>query len=179
MTQEHKDNTLDRLVSAYEQMLERVHDAVEKAEAQVPTLKQNLGLAREKAVELGELTREEADKVATYIERDMHDAAVYLAETGQQLRDWWRFDLQQVEERVLDMFAKVADQTSVQLRELKEDLQRAEHYHTGEVTGPGTLTCRWCGKQMHFSKPGRIPPCPGCHGTEFRREISEGSEDES
>ncbi len=164
---------MDRLVAAYEQMLKRVHEAVDKAESHVPSLKQNLEQAREKAVELGELTREEADKVAIYIERDMHDAAVYLAETGQQLRDWWRFDLQQVEEQMMDMFAKVADQTSIQLREIREDLWRAENYHTGEVTGPGTLTCRWCGKQMHFSKPGRIPPCPGCHGIEFRREVQE------
>ena len=174
MNQEHKDGALDKLVAAYERMLERAHEAVDKAEAQVPTLRQNLDQAREKAVELGELTREEADKVATYIERDMHDAAAYLAETGQQLRDWWRFDLKQVEDRMLDMFAAVADQTSIQLREMREDLWRAEHYHTGEVTGPGTLTCSRCGKQMHFSKPGRIPPCPGCHGTEFRREAQEG-----
>jgi len=178
MTQEHKEGALDRLVAAYEQMLERVHEAVERAESKVPTLKQNLEQAREKAVELGELTREEAEKVATYIERDMHDAAVYIADTGQQLRDWGRFDLQQVEERMLDMFARVADQTSVQLQEMREALKQAEHYHTGEVTGPGTLTCRWCAKQMHFSKPGRIPPCPGCHGTEFRREIQDAESGE-
>ena len=171
MNNGEQHSAMEHMVAAYEKMLERMHEAVEKAENQVPVFKKNLDLAREKAVELGELTREEADKVASYVERDMHDAAVYLAETGQQLKDWWRFDLQQVEERVLDMFANVADQTSIQLREMREELRRAEYYNTGEVTGPGTLTCRGCGKQMHFSKPGRIPPCPGCHGTEFRREM--------
>jgi DNA polymerase III alpha subunit (gram-positive type) len=173
MSQEHKDNALDRLVAAYERMLERAHEVVDKAEAQVPSLRQNLEQAREKAVELGELTREEADKVATYIERDMHDAAVYLAETGQQLRDWWHFDLQQMEDRMTEMFAAVADQTSTQLREMRENLWRAEHYHTGEISGPGTLSCSQCAKQMHFTKPGRIPPCPGCHGAVFRRELPE------
>lgn len=172
MTSEEK-NTLDRLVAAYEKMLERMHETLERAESRVPIFKQNLEQAREKAVELGELTREEAEKVSSYIERDIHDAAVYLSETGQQLREWWDFDLKQMEERVLELFASVADQTSLQLREMAENLRRAELYHTGEVTGPGTLLCTGCGKAMHFKKPGRIPPCPGCHATEFRRQVTE------
>ncbi len=164
-----KNIAMDRLVAAYEKMLERVHDAVEKAGSHVPAFRQNLDHAREKAVELGELSREEADKVASYIERDMHDAAVFISETGEQIRDWWQFDLKQIEGRVLDMFVNVADQTSVQLREMRENLRRAELYHTGEVTGPGILVCGGCGKEMNFKKPGHIPPCPGCHGTEFKR----------
>ena len=173
MTQEQKDSALDRLVAAYETMLERVHETVERAESHVPALKQNLEQAREKAVELGELTREEADKVASYIERDMHDAAIYLSETGEQLKEWWDFDLKQMEERVLEAFASVADQTSLQLRQMKENLRRAELYHTGEITGPGTLKCTGCDKAMQFKKPGHIPPCPSCHATEFRRETAE------
>jgi hypothetical protein len=172
MTSEEK-NALDRLVAAYEKMLERVHETVERAESRVPAFKQNLDQAREKAVELGELTREEAEKVASYIERDIHDAAVYLSETGHQLREWWDFDLKQMEARVLELFASVADQTSLQLREMTENLRRAELYHTGEITGPGTLLCTGCGNAMHFKKPGHIPPCPGCHATEFRREVAE------
>jgi hypothetical protein len=172
MTSEEK-GALDHLVAAYEKMLERVHETVERAESQVPALKQNLDQAREKAVELGELTREEAEKVASYIERDIHDAAAYIVDTGQQLREWWDFDLKQMEERALELFAGVADQTSLQLRAMSESLRRAQLYHTGEVTGPGTLVCTGCGKAMHFKKPGHIPPCPGCHATEFRREMAE------
>ena len=170
MTSEDK-SALDRLVAAYETMLERVHETVERAESHVPALKQNLEQAREKAVELGELTREEAEKVASYVERDMHDAAVYLSETGEQLKEWWDFDLKQMEERMLEAFASVADQTSLQLRQMRENLRRAEFYHTGEVTGPGTLVCTGCGKTMNFKKPGHIPPCPGCRKTEFRRDM--------
>jgi hypothetical protein len=174
MTTEQKEGTLDRLVAAYEKMLERVHEAVDRAESRVPSLKQSLQEAREKAVELGELTREEAERVGAYLERDMHDAAVFITETGQQLRDWWAQDLRRMENRMLEMFIGVADQTSVQLREMKERLWQAGQYRTGEVAGPGTLTCRACGKEMHLTKPGRIPPCPGCRGTEFTREGAEG-----
>jgi len=169
MSPEEKSRTRDRLEAAYEKMLERVHALVGQPGNRVSALRGDLEQAREKAVELGELTREEAEKVATYLERDLHDAAVFIAETGQELQQWWRFDLQQVEERLLDMFISVADQTSVQLRAMQEELRRAGLYYAGEVTGPGTLVCNDCGRELHFRKPGRITPCSGCHGNEFRR----------
>jgi isocitrate dehydrogenase len=42
-------------------------------------------------------------------------------------------------------------------------------YRSGEITSAGTLTCNACGHEMHFKKTGRIPPCPKCHATEFRK----------
>ena len=50
-----------------------------------------------------------------------------------------------------------------------EQAREASFYHTGEVTGPGTLVCAECGKELHFHKAGHIPPCPGCRGTRYRR----------
>ncbi len=40
---------------------------------------------------------------------------------------------------------------------------------SGEITAAGTLTCAACGHEMHFKKTGRIPPCPKCHKTEFKK----------
>jgi len=181
MTVEPPRDALGHLVAAYEKMLERVHQALEHAEQDtIPTLKRSIEQAREKAVELGELTREEADRVATYVERDMKDAAGFLGETQQELSDWLKFDLRLIESRLLDMFANVADRTRVELSALAEQARQASFYHTGEVTGPGTLICRWCGKPMHFHKAGHIPPCPKCHSIEFRRTEDEPStEDEA
>jgi Zn finger protein HypA/HybF involved in hydrogenase expression len=169
MNSEEKQHPRDRLETAYEKMLERVHTLLGQPGNRISALRGDLEQARETAVELGELSREEADKVATYLERDLHDAAVFIAETGQELQQWWRFDLQQVEERLLDMFISVADQTSLQLQAMNEDLRRAEIYYAGEVTGPGTLVCNDCGQEFDFHKPGRIAPCSNCHGRAFRR----------
>jgi NADH pyrophosphatase NudC (nudix superfamily) len=172
MTESHQD-PLERLTKAYDKMLEEVHEALESArENALPGLKDYLDDAREKLVELGELSREEADKVSTYVERDIKDAAHYLLETGEQLSAWWRFDVQQVEERMLEMFTSVADQTKLELTKLAERANRASLYHTGEVTGPGTLICVQCGKEMHFNKTGHIPPCSDCKGTDFQRSPS-------
>ena len=74
-------------------MLERVDGAIEKAgKTAIPALKKNIEHAREKAIEVGELTREEAEKIGAYLERDMKDAAEFLSETGEEFSTWFRFD---------------------------------------------------------------------------------------
>ncbi|MEW8507304.1 MAG: zinc ribbon-containing protein [Candidatus Thiodiazotropha sp.] len=170
MSDTSPQDPFERLAAAYDKMLQEVHDATESArERALPNLKEYLADAREKLIEVGELSREEADKVAGYIERDMKDAANYLLETGEQLSAWWRFDVQQVENRLFEMFAGVADQTKLELAKLAERANQSSLYHTGEVTGPGTLICTACNKEMHFRKTGHIPPCAGCKGSEFKR----------
>ena len=171
MTEDDKRDPVDRMSDAYERMLERVDGMLDKAEkTTIPNLRKALEHAREKAVELNELTREEAEKLVDYVERDMKDAARYLSDTGEEFRTWWRFDVQQVEHRLMDMFAKVADRTRVELESIAEQAREASFYHTGEMTGPGTLVCTECGKELHFHKAGHIPPCSQCRGTRYQRQ---------
>lgn len=159
----------DRLVKAYERMLERTRTRIEQAEQDLPHIQDRVAEAREKAVELGELTREEAERISEYLKRDLHDAAQYMVDTGREMRDWWRFDLGLIEQRMLDVFTDVADRTRFELDQLVQRARAAGIRHTGEITAPGVLQCTACGKEMHFKRTGHIPPCPGCRGTEFRR----------
>ena len=171
MTTHDNRDPVERMVDAYEQMLERVNQVLEKAEkSTLPNLRKALDQAREKAVALNELTREEAERLSDYLERDMKDAARYLSETGAEFRDWWRFDVQLIEQRLMDIFANVADRTRLELDGLAERAREASLYHAGEITGPGTLVCDSCGKELHFHKAGHIPPCPKCRATKYRRE---------
>lgn len=170
MPEKQKPDAVDRMVDAYDRMLKQAHDAIAGAQKEaVPRMRELVEKSRDHMVELGELTREEAAKVAQYVERDIQDAAAYIAETGEGLRAWWRFDLRLMEERMLEIFTSVADQTSLQLREWAEQARRAPAYRTGEITGPGTLVCMSCGEELSFVKAGRIPPCPKCGKTGFRR----------
>jgi NADH pyrophosphatase NudC (nudix superfamily) len=170
----------DRLVEAYNRMVERIHDTLKQTgEEALPVLQKQIEHARETAVELGELTREEAHKIGEYLRRDTEEAAHYLAETRQDFRDWFRFDLQLVEQRFLQMFELMVDHTRRELDRLADRARGIQELHTGEVAGPGTLYCAGCGGDLHFHKTGRIPPCPKCHATLFRRlpeaESTEGS----
>ncbi|MDZ7749830.1 MAG: zinc ribbon-containing protein [Halofilum sp. (in: g-proteobacteria)] len=170
MADEHDsehDATSARLVRAYRHMLDRARELMEQETR--PSLKGAVESARKTTVELGELTREEADQVSRYVRRDLHDAGEYLARTGRELREWAGIDLSMVEQGLLDLFVRAADRTRLEYEAFSRELQEGPIYRSGEMAGPGTLRCSNCGQLMHFHEPGHIPPCPRCHKTEFRR----------
>jgi len=155
---------------AYELMLERAMTDYRKAREKAgPVLHEFIDKARDTAIELGELTAEEADKLAGYLKRDLASAADHLAEAGDELKEWLGFEAELVKAEIFDLFLKAADRTTLELQKMKEQAEQALHYSTGEITGPGTLVCEQCGEKLHFHKPGHIPPCPKCHATRFRR----------
>lgn len=157
--------------NAYAEMLERIADTLKKAEAEAaPKLRHMIDEAREFAVGVGDLTREEAEKIGAYLQRDLEDAAKYMDETGKEMREWLRFDLDLIEERMANAMSRMVDHTQLELQKLAE--RAAAHgdtWRTGEVVGPGTLRCKACGADMDFKKPGPVPPCPKCHKTQFER----------
>lgn len=167
----------NRLINAYDRMIERVKARLEEFEQvereALPNLQRTIEHAAEKAVELGELTHEEAQLVGSYLKRDLQDAGQYLASTGHDLRAWLRFDLALIEDRMLELFRSAADKTRLEMLAFEETVERASHYVTGEITGPGTLQCDNCGKLLHFHATGHIPPCPQCHTTYFSRAQAE------
>ena len=170
MKNPRSQDPFDVLSEVYEKMYERAAEGFHQAEEKtIPFLHKLIDEAREKAVELKEVSAEDAEKLADWLKRDMSDAYSYLAETGHELKDWLGFETTLVESGIVDFLLKAADTTTVKLLELKENARKASMYHTGEITGPGTLTCDECGEKLHFYKAGRVPPCPKCHATSFHR----------
>jgi hypothetical protein len=168
--QGHKGDPGERLVEGYNRMMEHVRELLDDVESKAaPTVREAIDSAKQFSTDLGQLTREEADKVGEYIRRDMHDAANYLSDSGKEFRDWLNLDLQLIEHRMLDMFASVADKTRLELDGLAQRARAASQYHTGEVVAPGTLECLACHQVMHMHQTAQIPPCPKCHATTFRR----------
>ncbi len=166
-----------RLVRAYEHMLERVREWAEEFEDKsVEGLEKVLDEARDKVRELEELTHEEAEAVKGFVKRDLAHLAEHL-KVDQDLKTWFYMDLTLIEDELLDLFSKVADPTTVEWLRLKELAELADYYKTGEITGPGVLECVQCGERLHFTRPAHIPPCPKCHGTLFKRVT--GSSDEA
>jgi len=156
-----------KLTQAYDRMLERVKKSLRQTE---PKLHEAIDLAREKAVELKELTIEEAEDVGNYLRRDVMDVANYLAsDEAEDLKSWFRFDVNLIETQLLDLLFSVADKTRLDRLYFEEEVRKGNEYHTGEITGPGSLVCAACGEQIHFNKTGHIPPCPKCHETIYSR----------
>ena len=156
-----------KLIDMYNNVLHRVYDSVVNASDK---LKPGLEKRLEEAAALEELGREEIDTISGYIKRDVEAAAQWLAENeDSELAEWLRFDIQQVEDRALEAFSQLADQTTLELKQLEQRANAVGEWHTGEIVGIGSLTCIDCGEELHFHATGHIPPCPKCHGTRFKR----------
>lgn len=161
----HLPTTYNRLLAQVRKLLQEVGEGAR------PTLDWLVNEARERLGIVEELGREEAEKIGDYLKRDLQDAAEYLAgPEANELRQWLKIDLELIEQEALDLFASVADQTKLELLALQERARLAGEYHTGEITGIGTLFCDQCNKPLHFKKTGHIPPCPKCGHTQFHRQ---------
>lgn len=172
MAKENRPNDpLDILGVAYETMLERSATEFRKLEKKTgPALHSLIDKARAKAVELGELTEDEAARLSEYLKRDLSDASFYISEHGRELKDWLGFEDSLIAAELLDVFLQAANPSTVDMNELKLELAAQSIYKTGEVTGPGALVCDECDEVLHFHKAGRIPPCPKCHKSSFHRQ---------
>ncbi len=160
----------ERLIQAYEGMLQRAEHGLAMAAAGSETaLAHALYAARRTAVDLGELTREEADKVHEFVSRDLYDAGQQLAMEEREVADRLRLGTLSVEKALLVRFTRLAQAAKLELRHLDKARRRLAEWHTGEVTGIGALRCRHCGELLHFERTGRIPPCPRCHATVYER----------
>ncbi len=160
----------DKEAQGYETMMSRVHDALEHFDKKAePVLQDLVDQAKRKAVELEELTEDEAEKVSAFLLRDLQHAANFLRDTRKGLADWLYFDWQLLEDKLWDMFNKVADRTRIELLEFDIDLRHGLEYHGGEVTGPGTLKCESCGETVQYHKVEVIQPCEQCHHKIFQR----------
>ena len=86
MSKENRPNDpLDILGVAYETMLERSATEFRKLEKKTgPALHSLIDNAKAKAVELGEITEDEAAHLAEYLKRDLSDAAFYISEQGKE-----------------------------------------------------------------------------------------------
>ncbi len=170
--EDHDLDPVDILGNAYEKMYEDIVSGLHKAEEKsAPILHKLIEEAKEKMTQLGEVSKEDAEKLGNYLERDLSHLVNYLAETSRDLKKWLGFETTLIEAEFLKWMQDVADPTVLEWLRLKEKVENAP-YHTGEITGPGTLVCDSCGEELHFYKVGKIPPCPKCHGTTFHRKTT-------
>ena len=163
------------MVDAYEKLLKFTMDEVKLLEEKTgPALHKLIDSSSKKIHEFGEISEEEAEKVSGYLKRDLAEAARFMNETGDDLKKWLALDTEIIEDYILDLFKQAADQTTVELDQIKFAAETAE-YHTGEISGPGVLVCDECGENLHYEKPGHIPPCPKCKGTRFHRLLNQSN----
>ena len=165
-------NDKDKLVAAFEHMVENVSDAIHDAEeALAPTVDEMVHNAQQLARELFTLTQEEAESLGATLKRDMHKANKALNQQRKELKDWLSFDLTLVEDRFIDMIARAADKVWLDFRAFENEDHQASVYHSGEVCNAGRFSCSNCDNSLDLPKTGQLPRCPKCNHNKFYRVI--------
>lgn len=162
--QDNNDNNGEQDVGLYERLATRT---AELAESGRQTLDEALKKSREELAGAGDYSREKIDKVAGFVRRDLAALGQNAGKTGDTLRK--AVDPKRVAFGAQSAFSRIMGSAAGLLGELAQKTEKNLEIKTGEVTSFGTLTCKDCGAEMRIKKTGRIPPCPKCHKTVFRR----------
>lgn len=164
MTDEKKKNEEHEDVGLYQKMADRAAELVDEGRK---TLDEALKKAGEELSSGGEYTREQAEKIGNYLRRDLTE----VGRKAQQARDAVidAVEPRRVAAGVQSGLSKLLRSAADVLTEIAGKSEQVLNFKTGEVTSPGTLTCKECGKEMHLKATVKIPPCPSCHKTEFRK----------
>lgn len=164
MTEKKQDPEENEDVHLYQKLADRTAEILQEGRK---TVDEALKKAGEEIAAGGDFTREQAEKIGAYIRRD-------LSEVGRKLKQSRDTVITAAEPHrlaagVQSGLAKLLNTAADVLSEIADRSEKVLEFHTGEVTSPGTLTCKACAKEMRLKATVRIPPCPSCHKTIFRK----------
>ncbi len=157
----------NKLIAAYSDFMTHLHETMEDT---LHSFAEALEISKEKTSQSSDLSKEDVDKISGYVKRDIEHAANGLTakEDKNSLSEWFKFDVELIENFTLDAFLSVADKTRIELAKI-EQLAETHTYHSGDITVPGTFICDACGKEIAFKTASEIPECPACHAKTFIR----------
>ncbi len=148
-------------IGLYEKLASRTADLLEEGKK---TFDEALKKAKDELASAGDFSREQTDKLGEFVRRDLKENAEKAKDAVVKA-----VEPQRLAAGVQSAFSRILTSTAETLTELAAKSEKHLEYKTGEVTSPGTLTCKECETEMHMTKTTRIPPCPKCHKTLFRK----------
>ncbi len=175
MTEPERNHLSGKALEVYDRMLERVQSRLKLTqEASLETLEQEIQSAIQFEYELEEMTREEADLLGAYLQRDLAHLMHFVEETGEGLTEWLQLDISLLEHQLADQLLSVADQTLVDTLELRQKLENddAGHYISGEVATAGMFRCLNCSHMRCLTATSHLSPCDACGSHYYERVTS-------
>lgn len=157
-------------VAAYEKLRQHVKEALANVRQRVnaETVQQAIETGAEKLKDAGTHTSAAVAKAVAALKKDM-------AVAQERLGPRW----EQFSEKSADLFGVWRDRGGVFLGQAATSLggwlekfgQGLEHrtYEAGEITHGGAFECQACRARIALSRAGRIPTCPSCQSTTFKR----------
>lgn len=136
---------------------EKTREAMEKA---MDAARQQLSAVSEFSAEQGELFKQ-------YMRRDLAQTERDMRTLGQESKE--HLHPARLGAGALSSLARLLEVAGSAMQSWSRKAEDALHYGTGDITTAGTMTCANCGQPLKLKRTSRIPPCPSCHGTQFRK----------
>ncbi|MCM0612716.1 zinc ribbon-containing protein [Marinobacter sediminum] len=175
MSGPERNHLSGKALEAYDRMLQRVRGRLnELQESSLEILETEVQNAVEFEYELEEMTRDEADLLGAYLERDLEHLLHFVEETGEGLKEWLQLDISLLEHQLADSLFSVADQTFVDALELRQKLDNKDtsHYISGEVATAGMFRCLNCSHMRCLTATSHLEPCEACGSHYYERVTS-------
>ncbi len=145
--------TKEQLIASEEKSMEWLHMAVDASADQL-----------EKA---GDFSKEEGERAGRFLKRDLAATRVDFARARASVNKV--LDSSRVSGGFIGLASHLFGSMGDVFQGWAAKSEEALAFNTGEVSGPGKLTCTDCGTELNLERSSRIPPCPKCHKTDFRK----------
>jgi len=157
-SQEHFADQYDQLAARFKELFEAGAEKSGEV-AQVAMEK-----ARKQLTAAGAFSEEQGKNLKKFLERDFSQLAASMSHGARE-----RLNPSRVGAGALASLSELLNMAGSALSSVAKKAQQANSCRSGEITSAGKLTCLACEHELHFKKTGRVPPCPKCHATEFRK----------
>jgi hypothetical protein len=192
-TEKKQDQTTEEELAVYEKLRQRVSKTFGELRDKIngETISQAIDKATTELKEMGGHSMEAIGKASEALKKDIASTTKHIkpkvdgvTEAAGKQFDHWRdkggalwHDIAREAEHIFEysrdksgaFLLSVAKGLSEWSQNMGEKLDTSLKYKTGEITHGGEFVCTNCEGNIHLKQPGRIPPCPKCSKTEFRR----------
>jgi len=152
-------------VDQYDQLAARFKELFEAgAEKSSDLAHTALEKAREQLTAAGAFSEEQGKKLQGFMERDFSQLTSSMRDEARE-----RLNPARLGAGALASFSSLLHAASSILSDAAGRAEKGLLCRSGEITSAGTLMCISCEHEIHMKKTGRVPPCPKCHATEFKK----------
>ncbi len=165
---EDKEQTEEQEINLYKKFVSRSKELFEAArDKTAATYNKSMESAKEEMIEAGKFSREQGEKLKNYLQRDLLNTPESVKKISNTVKE--TLEPKRVSSGVQSALSNIFSALGNAFTEWSSKIESNLTYKTGELTSPGTLVCKECEGTMRFKKTGRIPPCPKCSKTEFKK----------
>ena len=168
MEEQKKSENEKKEVGLYEKLAIRSKELIEEAKEKTSgTIDKAIEKAKEEMVVAGDFSHDQGEKLKAFLKRDLEVTRKGVKAAGKVAKE--ALEPHRLVAGAQGTLATMLEVVGEKLETWGEKLEANLDYKTGELSTPGSLTCKKCGNVIKIHETGHIPPCPKCRGVEFHK----------